>query len=133
MTEVTLLLQREALFTETEAPISRSLVPVSLILCLDVWENLCARLALDAVVAEPGLLRYFGERRLQAMNVHGPIAHVADNDHLLMSVLIAELATLAIGALPRKLPHKVWIQGGLMALAMVNLCAPAALKHKSPL
>lgn len=69
-----------------------------------------------ALRAEPGLQRDLGEGWGQAIYVDGSIAHVADDDLLLLGVALADTAALAVETLPgATLAHNLEIQRGLKA------------------
>ena len=82
-----------------------------------------------ALRAEPGLLRDLGEGWGQAIYVDGSIAHVADDDLLLLGVPFADTAALAVQTLPgAPLAHYLKVQRGLKAYRMEMLPTGAAVQ-----
>jgi hypothetical protein len=103
--------------------------PIAISTPFDYWLSLAASLAHYALRAEPGLLRDLAEGWCQAINVNGSIAHVADDDLLLLVVALADTAALALEALPwATLAHNLEVQGRLKADRVEILPTGAAMQ-----
>jgi hypothetical protein len=90
--------------------------PIPISAPFDNWLCLVASVAHYALRAKPGLLRDLTEGWCQAIDVNGSIAHVADDDLLLLVVALANTAALALEALPwTTLAHNLVVQGMLKA------------------
>jgi hypothetical protein len=103
--------------------------PIPISAPFDNWLCLVASVAHYALRAKPGLLRDLTEGWCQAIYVNGSIAHVADDDFLLLVIALANTAALALKALPwATLAHNLEVQGRLKTNSVEMLRTGAAVQ-----